>query len=421
MKKRYLHTLILAALFALVSSAAAVGAEKVFAQSDVRFKVEFNSREYSFTYTDKDLQPTDHLVADEIYARKINAPLTEKRAIMARALKSGATYERAVTICMPLIKNLVDEAEKKLYVAPVNAQMTFNPNASPPFTVKRDRAGRMLDREKTFALIYAAVQRYKGECACLALPVLRADAETEAQQLIKQTYTKADFYTEFNTENGDRAHNVALSLQKLNGIIVDSGAQFSFNETVGQRTAQNGFKEAKIIMDGEYVLGYGGGVCQTSTTLYNAALIAGMQIDMVRNHSLTSSYVSPSLDAMVNSGSSDLRFTNPYDTPVYIKAWTQGGRACIRIYGEENEYKIVPRSYVLQVSKAPDDRTIVDSEYKYLPKEAASGESKRLSYGKDGVKSEAYLEYYKEGVLVKRVKIRTDVYKSAQGVIAVAP
>lgn len=388
---------------------------------DARFQVEFHTRVGTFHYTDEEIDAPNHLIADEIAVRKINAPLTEKRAIMSRAVKSGATYERAVTICMPRIKNVVDSAEEKLFVAAVDATLTFHKQGSPAFTVTREREGSRLDREKTFQLIYAAVQRYKGVKTSLALPLMKVEPSVRAESLIQQTYVKAEFNTQFNTDYVERADNIALALEKINGYALLPGAEFSFNETVGTRSAANGFKEAKIILDGEYVLGFGGGVCQASTTLYNAALRAGMEVTMVRNHSLSCSYVPPSLDAMVNSGSSDLRFKNPLQTPVYVRAWVQDGRACIRIYGEKNRYRIVPVSRVLETIKAPADRQLVDTEYKYLPKEALPGETMRVSYGKDGVKSEAYLEYYEEQRLVRRVKIRSDVYRTAQGVVAVAP
>ncbi len=389
------------------------------AETQTPFSVRFDSEVGSFEYVDSKIEPTDYLVADEIYNRKINAPIVEKRAMMTKAVRAGASFERAVTMCMPLAAKTVDEAEAKINVEPVDAQILFNPDRKPAFTIKRDKSGRRVNREKTFELIYAAVMH--GGKDRLKLPVETVEAFITADMLAQRTYTRAEFSTSFDESNSERTHNIVLALQKVNGTILNPDEEFSFNGAVGARSEKNGFKQAKIIMDGEYVLGYGGGVCQASTTIYNAALRAGMEITMVRNHSLTSSYVEPSLDAMVNSSSSDLRFKNPLDTPVYIAARVSGGAAYVRIYGIKNEYRIVPKSRILSVIEPQKDEEIVDSEHKYLPSEAVSGDTMRIRNAKEGVKSEAYLEYYKDDILVRRIKIRSDTYKAVRGIVMIAP
>ncbi len=394
--------------------------QTAFARSDEQpFEIRFDSDEGSFVYKDDKIQPTDYLVADEIFNRKINATIVEKRAMMTKAVRAGASYERAVTMCMPLSARTVNEAEAKINTPPVDAQILFNPDRKPAFTIKRDKTGRRVNREKTFELIYASVMH--GGNDRLKLPVEDVEALITADMLTERTYTRAEFSTNFDEGNAERTHNIALALQKVNGTVLNPEEEFSFNAAVGARSEKNGFKQAKIIMDGEYVLGYGGGVCQASTTIYNAALRAGMEITMVRNHSLTSSYVEPSLDAMVNSSSSDLKFKNPLDTPVYIAARVVGATAFVKIYGIKNEYKIVPKSRVLSVIEPQGDEEIVDKEHKYLPAESVSGDTMRIRNAKEGVKSEAYLEYYKDNLLVRRVKIRSDTYKAVRGIVMIAP
>ena len=416
--KLFFPSLILLCGIALMSLGASVVSSEAAPAPDV-FTVTFESDSGSFSYTDRRIEPTDYLVADEIYARKINAPLTEKRAMMSRAVRAGASYERAVTLCMPQAADTVDEMERALYVPCKDAEMTFDPSGTPPFTIKREKNGRRLDREKTFELIYICAMRGYGEG--IAPPVVAVKPEVTSEKLIARTYLRANFSTAFSADNVDRSHNIALALSHVDGTVLNPGDEFSFNTLVGARTENRGFRRAKIIMDGDYVLGFGGGVCQASTTLYNAALRAGLEITEVHPHSLTSGYVAASLDAMVNSSSADLKFKNPLTEPVYIAARAENGIARVRIFGLKSELKIVPVSIIKETIAPPEEEVVPDVEHKYLPSEAESGERLLIRNPKDGIKSEAYLEYYRGAVLVRRIKIRSDSYRPLRGMTVYAP
>ncbi|MDE7395086.1 MAG: VanW family protein, partial [Clostridiales bacterium] len=211
--------------------------------------------------------------------------------------------------------------------------------------------------------------------------------------------------------------------KKLNGAVVLPGESFSFNERVGARSEANGFKTAKIIVGGEYTEGIGGGVCQVSTTLYNAALLAGMRVTAVRGHTIQPSYVPPSLDAMVNSSTSDLCFVNPFDTPVFIAAETDSDEsvAVVTFYGHVLPYTIKAVSREITHASVPADREEVDKERKYVG-DAPAGTRVRVSYGHAKVTSESFLRYFTlSGQFIKEEKIRTDTYAETKGLIAVAP
>ena len=130
------------------------------------------------------------------------------------------------------------------------------------------------------------------------------------------------FTTRYDGSNAPRAHNIRLASEKINGTVLCNGEAFSFNETVGQRTVERGFKSAKIIERGEFVDGVGGGVCQVSTTLFNAALLSGCDMTEFHQHSLAVSYVPPSFDAMVSGTYFDLKFENRTGYTLYIRAVT---------------------------------------------------------------------------------------------------
>ena len=128
----------------------------------------------------------------------------------------------------------------------------------------------------------------------------------------------SSYTTTFNPDSVNRSINIALSADAINGTVVKPGEEFSFNETVGQRTADRGYKSATIISGGRFVNGIGGGICQVSGTLFNAAVLAGMEITERRNHGLKVSYLPGGRDATVSWGEIDLKFKNTSDAEMTI-------------------------------------------------------------------------------------------------------
>ncbi|MEG1663268.1 MAG: VanW family protein [Clostridia bacterium] len=222
---------------------------------------------------------------------------------------------------------------------------------------------------------------------------------------------KIELIAKFSTYYGDskqnRKDNIALACRKIDGTVLNPEDEFSFNGAVGRRTEANGFKTAYIIRDGEFVEGTGGGVCQVSTTIYNCALLANLAITCVYPHSLPVAYVAPSFDAMVSSVS-DLRFVNTLSTPLTIKMRADEKCAYAEIYGVR-EADIRRRSEVISTIPYPTQYQEVSS----IP----VGEEKIDTYGKNGIKSVGYLDFFKNGQVVKSVKIRNDTYMPQKQII----
>lgn len=221
-----------------------------------------------------------------------------------------------------------------------------------------------------------------------------ATAVSDGQKLI------ARFSTYYGDSKPNRKDNVALACRKIDGTVLYPEDEFSFNDIVGARTVENGFKSAYIIKDGEFVEGIGGGVCQVSSTLYNCALLANLTITCVRAHSLPVSYVAPSFDAMVST-TSDLRFVNTLSSPVTIKMLADGKYLKAEMYGIES-CAIRRRSQTIETLpfevEYRDDSTL------------KLGEEVIDTYGKAGLRSQGFLEYYQNGKLLKTVLIRKDTY-----------
>ncbi len=221
----------------------------------------------------------------------------------------------------------------------------------------------------------------------------------------------ARFCTYYGDSSENRKANVELACRKINGLTLYPEEEFSFNGQVGERTVKNGFKTAYIISDGDFVEGVGGGVCQVSSTLYNCALLANLAVTCVNPHSLPVSYVAPSFDAMVSSGS-DFRFVNTLSAPIKIVMVANGRDITAEIYGVD---KVTIKRRSLTIEQIPFETIEKESE------DVPQGGEIVDTAGKNGIKSQGFLDYYEDGKLLKSVLIRTDYYAPQKRVILIPP
>lgn len=250
----------------------------------------------------------------------------------------------------------------------------------------------------TIVLIFVTIVLCLGESMC---PKESASAKAPTIKLI------ASFCTYYGESAQNRKDNIALACRKIDGTILYPEEEFSFNDSVGKRTSENGFKSAYIIQDGQFVEGTGGGVCQVSSTLYNCALLSSLAITCVRAHSLPVSYVAPSFDAMVSTAS-DLRFVNTLSSPITIRMSADGNYVRAQMYGVES-FDIKRRSQTLE---------IIPFEIQYI-EDANLNEGEEIidTYGKNGLKSQGFLDYYQNGKLVKSILVRQDYYAPQKRIV----
>ena len=180
---------------------------------------------------------------------------------------------------------------------------------------------------------------------------------------------------------------------------------------MGDRTEANGYKEAKVILNGEFVEGVGGGVCQVSSTLYNAVLLAGLNVVSSQKHSQRVSYVKGGFDAMVNYGTSDLIFENNTDGDVYILCDYTSDKITVSVYGMDLggvSYKLT--NEIINPVPAGADEVIYDVEGNYLDKVLYNDECFEVKKAKDGYTIKSYIIKIVDGKEVDRKLLRTDKY-----------
>lgn len=208
---------------------------------------------------------------------------------------------------------------------------------------------KQIDRHKTLAALEKAIKE-APQAATITVDV--CTSTSDAFDSFKQKRIEMGFTTliaSFSTLHEEHIHdegrnvNLALAVKKIDGLIVPPGGKFSFNKVVGPRTEKCGFKKAGVISQGRVIPGLGGGICQVSTTLYQAVLQAGLKIDERHNHSIYDGieYAARGLDAAVAWGYKDFKFSNSLDMPILISATAGSGSVSIELYAERTPFKSV--------------------------------------------------------------------------------
>lgn len=297
------------------------------------------------------------------------------------------------------------------------SEIIFNPESEIMFKYNDGNKGLLVNRQELYNKINDAITT--GKSTTIEIPVQEITPENTLEDFIKEISLRAKFTTDYSKSSPDRKNNISLALSRFNGMIVEPNEEISFNNITGPRTIENGYKNAKIIVGGKYVSGVGGGVCQASTTLYNALIRADIEILQVNHHSLPASYVPLSFDAMVSEGYADLRFKNIFDTPIFIKTYCTDTTVNVEIYGQPHEdgVTIETRAELVKIIPHGGDDIVTDLKGEYEDKVLYKGEYYRLKYPQEGYESKGYIQYIKNGEVFKEREIRHDRYMPQNGII----
>ena len=308
------------------------------------------------------------------------------------------------------VNNYVQAVAVKADVPAVDAAIeSFDVNTY-NFVLTESREGRQLDADSLKRDIISALEAGGGD--------VKLNIET-VQPKVTQAEVSSEYgmiayaVTNASASSTNRINNIKNAVGIINGTRIADGETFSFNDTVGKRTTDRGFRRATAYSGGEVTEEIGGGICQVSTTLFNAAVKADMEIVERHNHSLTVSYVDRGKDAAVNWNSQDLKFTNHSGDDVYICCFvTEDKRVRFGIFG-----RLLPNGETITLEGRTTETVKYDTKYEYsgflMP-----GETKVVEKGKNGYKAEAYkIRWDAQGNQLSKELLCKSSYKSRNEVI----
>ncbi|MFZ5595530.1 MAG: VanW family protein [Bacillota bacterium] len=329
----------------------------------------------------------------------------------SRARGEGISIPVYVTINKTLLEDELDRLNRQVSpTPPVDASFKINPDETVEVVPARDGVG--IDTEKAIVDIAAAFAGQQGNVV-VDLALVPAAPRRTTREAVDMGINGllASYSTTFDPRLVDRSANIRVAAGALDGKIVAPSEVFSFNGTIGSRSTEAGYRNAKIIVNNEYVDGLGGGICQLTSTLYNAVILANLEILDRKNHSLPVSYVPAGRDATVSYNYIDFKFRNSTPNHIYIKTYYMPGRIAVKIYGNKDyRREITVNTRVLEKIPFKD-------EYKRDPT-LGEREIKLVRKGIPGMRVAAEKLIMENGG-VKRESLPSSIYYPVDRIIAV--
>ena len=374
--------------------------------------------EIEFLYKNRIFYVDDIPVVSARQQMFISKGIQSRNQVMNFAISNGFSEKDAVLYAYPELINCVNKIAQSIYKEPIDAKIE-NIENSAKTTIVDHKNGCELDENKLFLKLFDELRKNKGKYQ-IDVSDKNIPAKITTKQAEKVNILRSTFSTSFASSNEQRKNNIKNALSCFDGIVLNPGEILSFNKTTGPRTEENGYQKAKIIKNGTFIQEFGGGVCQVSTTLYNAALLADLEIIQANTHSLPVSYVEPGFDAMVSGGSSDLVIKNNLEYPIMITTCDKNNNCKISIYGQKNNFQIIKKSEKLYEN--PNFEKIETTCYEDygFSKPLEEGERYIVSRGRPGYTAQSWLEYHVDGILVKTKKLRTVTYNPVKEVILIS-
>ena len=250
------------------------------------------------------------------------------------------------------------ELNKKIYKKPKNATIRIN---NGQIIITKEKNGYKLNKDKLKNTLVEKIVNM--DCSEEIIPIITIKPVYLYEDLSKIDTVLGRFETYFNSQNYNRSTNIKLAASATTNILLNQGEVFSFNSNIQNSDIGKYLKEAPVIINGKSEKGRGGGMCQVSSTIYNAALYSGMSIISVRNHSIPSPYIEKGRDATVSGGIIDLKFKNNYKTPVYIYNQVMGNKIVCTIYGNKRDKQDI--EIITEITDEINNRIIRKNSEKY--------------------------------------------------------
>ena len=369
-----------------------------------------NNMEVEVTVGELGIEWSNPEVIDEAMAIGTEGNVITRYKVLKDLQQAPINYQLTFDYDINAINQILTEKCSQYDQPAVNASLKRE-NGS--FSIIEGQTGYLLDVETSIDTVYEYMtQQWDLQPCTIALNIDVDEPLGKAEELAKVTDVLGSYSTSFSTSGSARSANVTNGCKLINGTTLYPGEEFSTYTAVAPFSEKNGYYMAGSYLNGKVVDSLGGGICQVSTTLYNAVLRAELKVTERYNHSMIVTYVDPSADAAIaESSGKDFKFVNNLDTPIYIEGIIEGKKITFNIYGQEtrsSDRKVSYESKVLEVINPTSDLLYADASQPigYLVK----GDSAHIGY-----KAQLWKVVTENGVEVERTQVNSSSYKMVPG------
>lgn len=374
-----------------------------------KINIKAPEKTYTLNYEKLNAKYNIEKIVDEAFSYNKDKGLLQKNKLIKSPTPKQFKLTDSFTFDSKPVKELIGVMQKEIDKQPVNAAITMVSRGN--FSITPDNKGSKLNTENLEKDILGKISGDLNGDVEIQAPVEEVQASITGDKLSKINTKISSFSTNFSTSTAARATNISLATSFINGKVLMPGETFSFNDVVGQRTASRGFQEAPVIIGNKVDSGLGGGICQVSTTLYNAAIRANLQTVERIHHTLPSHYIGLGMDATVDYGNIDYKFKNTLEFPVYIEAYTENRNIVFSVYSDKS---LTSRTYDL----VNEVYATMQPEVKYVDDpNMDEGVTETVQPASIGYKVRVYKNTYENGKLIAHDLITNETYNKVDGTV----
>ena len=360
------------------------------------------------TMADLGLNWTNPQVIEEAASHARGGNFVQRYKAAKDLQMNNVVYDIELSVDKDEIKSVIENDCSKYNVKEVNYSLK---RENGQFTILEGKIGYSVDVEASTDKVYQyLMEEWDRTDSEIAMDIVETQPKGSAEELSMVKDVLGSYSTSFVTSGAERSANVINGARLINGAVIYPGDEFSTYELVAPYTAANGYYPAGSYVGGKVVDSMGGGICQVSTTLYNAVLLSELEITERHNHSMIVGYVSPSADAAIaESAGKDFRFKNNTDYPIYVEGVTTPDKQVIfNIYGAE--YRSANRQVRYESLVVSTD--VPTNEVIYADPNQPVGYVKVQS-AYTGYKAELWKIVTVDGAEVSRTKVNSSTYKKS--------
>ena len=356
---------------------------------------------------------TDELV-DEAYSILREGTLLGKYRQIKQLKKTGYNIDVSYDIDPVIARKLLEKKCVVMEGAAEDAAIVFRSEDN--WKLIESKNGIVVKIDETVAELEKIFESWDKASHIITVVVTEDEPRITTEELKEISDVLSSYSTVYGSGNTGRVQNVETAVSYLNGTYLEPGEELSVDSVIGPYTIENGYAEAASYEDGEVVQSMGGGICQVSSTLYNALLFAELEVTERHEHSMAVGYVQPGRDAAIADNVKDLKFKNNTKNAIYISGWCDGTNCYFYIFGKETRdpsRKITFRSEMLSEEKF---KTIYEDDPEMKP-----GKEETKTPGRNGGKYKLFKQIYENGQLVNEEYVSSSKYIPCNEIVIRGP